>query len=313
MITYLQHSDVNKKKWDECIQNSFNGFIYAYSWYLDIVCPGWEALVENDYERVMPLTCRKKSGIHYLYQPVFTQQLGVFSRNILNESVVEEFIQSIPEKYKLIEINLNVFNKVDATKHPVSVNKNYELDLIPSYESLYKRYAENTRRNLKTAEKSQLEIVKNIDHIKVIEMFRMNRGKDIETLNDNEYETFSKLIEILRNKYLAHSWGVKSAEEEICAAAIFIESNKRVIFIFSATNPAARSNGAMTFLIDNFIRENAQRDLILDFEGSNNPNLARFYKGFGSTECRYFQYKKNTLPILLSKSVTFIKWFKKQI
>lgn len=313
MINHLTNDKIDKQKWDECIQNSFNGLIYAYSWYLDTVCPGWEALVENEYERVFPLTAKKKSGINYLCQPFFTQQLGVFSKNILNEKITEEFLRSIPEKYKLIEINLNVFNKIDASKHEVYPNKNYELDLIASYDILYKNYSENTKRNLKTAKKSNLVITKNSEPQKIIDLFRKHRGKEIETLKDKDYSTFMSLLKVMTAKKVAHIWGVKSPGEDLCAAAIFIESNKRVIFIFSATSNAARRSGAMTFLIDNFIRENVQRNLILDFEGSNDPRLARFYKGFGSTECTYFHYKKNKLPLILSKSVTFIKWFRKQI
>jgi hypothetical protein len=313
MIYHLANDRIDKQKWDECIQNSFNGIIYAYSWYLDIVCPEWEALVENEYERVFPLTAKKKSGINYLYQPFFAQQLGVFSKNILNDKITEEFLNAIPEKYKVIEINLNTFNKIDASKHEVYPNKNFELDLIESYDTLYKNYSGNTKRNLKTAEKSNLVITKNSDPGKIINLFRRHRGKKIETLKDKDYDTFQSLITMMLAKKIAHVWGVKSPEEDLCAAAIFIESNKRVIFIFSAVSEAARSNGAMTFLIDSFIRENEQRNLTLDFEGSNDINLARFYKGFGSTECTYFHFKKNKLPYVLSKSVTFIKWFKKQV
>jgi hypothetical protein len=312
MISYIEHDKINRQKWDECIQCSFNGIIYAYSWYLDVVCPGWEALVEDDYERVFPLTFRKKSGINYLYQPFFTQQLGIFSRKILDENTTDKFISSIPDKFRFIEINLNVFNKIDISKHDVVPNKNFELDLIPSYEIISKNYSDNIKRNLKTAGKSALTSTTDVDHKEVIDLFRNNRGKDIETLKDKDYVSFSHLFTELKNKNLAHIRGVRS-EEGLCAAAIFFESNKRVIFIFSATGKSARTKGAMTFLIDNFIKENAQRDLILDFEGSNNSDLARFYRGFGSTECTYYQYKKNNLPALLSKSVTFIKWFRKQI
>lgn len=313
MIHHLTNDTIDRHKWDECIHNSFNGLIYAYSWYLDVVSPEWEALVENDYERVFPLTAKKKSGVHYLCQPFFTQQLGIFSKNILNENITEEFLRRIPAKYKLIEINLNTFNKVDTLKHDIHSNKNFELDLIASYDILYKNYSDNTKRNLKTAEKSKLSITKNSNPRKVVELFRKHRGKEIDTLKEKDYGIFMNLMNVLTQKNLAHIWGVRSLEEDLCAAAFFIESNKRVIFIFSATSDAARMNGAMTFLIDCFIRENVQRNLILDFEGSNDPNLARFYKGFGSTECSYLHYKKNTLPYILSKSVTFIKWFKKQI
>ncbi len=52
----------------------------------------------------------------------------------------------------------------------------------------------------------------------------------------------------------------------------------------------------MPFLIDSFIRQNAGKNITLDFEGSNDLNLARFYKSFGSKECAYQQVKINRLP-----------------
>src|ERR1043166_572384 len=107
MIHYLEHSAIDKPKWDRCIESSANGMIYASSWYLDLVSPGWNALVEHDYQSVFPLTRRKKFGFHYLCQPPFTQQLGLFGRESSgNEEHILQFCGSIPTKYKLIEINL---------------------------------------------------------------------------------------------------------------------------------------------------------------------------------------------------------------
>lgn len=80
MITYLTHNQIDKQRWDDCIKQSPNGNVYALSWYLDIVHPRWEALVEDDYVSVMPLTGNRKCGISYPFQPFFVQQLGVFSK-----------------------------------------------------------------------------------------------------------------------------------------------------------------------------------------------------------------------------------------
>ncbi|MFH1005014.1 MAG: hypothetical protein V1781_05925 [Bacteroidota bacterium] len=116
-INYISHSHINKKTWDECIEHSQNSLIYAYSWYLDIVCPNWEALVEGDYESVMPLTWEKKYGIRYLFQPYFTQQLGIFSKNKLEKKTIEKFLLSIPTYYKFIEINLNTQNDFQSNEY----------------------------------------------------------------------------------------------------------------------------------------------------------------------------------------------------
>ena len=312
MIKYLTYNEIDKQRWDDCISNAFNGIIYAYSWYLDIVCPSWEALVEDDYERVFPLTVGKKSGVNYLFQPFFTQQLGVFSKNKLNEKIIEDFIENIPCKYKFAEINLNTFNKLSSEKYTIFPKLTHELDLIPKYETTYNHYSENTKRNIKLAINSGVTISTRSDADEIIRIFRENKGKEIIALKEKEYLILKKLIEFCLHKKIAHIRAATGNNGKLCAGAVFVESNNKVIFLFSATNAEAKSSGAMSFLIDSFIKENSQRNLTLDFEGSNDPNLARFYKSFGAKECIYFQYKKNDLSWILAKSVTFIKWFRKQ-
>ena len=58
--SFLKHDKIDKVKWDNCISRSVNGHIYARSWYLNIVSPDWDALIEGDYEAVMPLTWKRK-------------------------------------------------------------------------------------------------------------------------------------------------------------------------------------------------------------------------------------------------------------
>ena len=143
MIKLLKHSDINKSRWDECIKKSFNGNVYALSWYLDIVHPHWNALVENDYERVMPLTTSKKFGISYMFQPFFVQQLGVFSTTQLSPETVNNFIEAIPKKYLLTQYRLNSYNKVDYNSDDIIRHRNVVLDLIYDYQYLYNNYNNN--------------------------------------------------------------------------------------------------------------------------------------------------------------------------
>ena len=82
--------------------------------------------------------------------------------------------------------------------------------------------------------------------------------------------------------------------------AYFIEANGKVIFLFSALNENGRAQSAMFYIVDNFIRQNAEKPLVLDFEGSNDEDIARFYKGFGSKKNTYFHIKSNNLPYLVN-------------
>lgn len=174
MIQYLHHSVIDKKKWDETISASVNGIIYACSWFLDIVSPGWDALVSGDYESVLPLTHTKKWGIRYLRQPFFTQQLGIFSRTHLTASLSDEFLRNVTDRFRLAEIHLNAFNKVDEGRYRVIRRMNLELDLIPSYESLAGNYSQNTRRNLHKAFENNIELRRKVDPDELITLFREN-------------------------------------------------------------------------------------------------------------------------------------------
>lgn len=298
MIKHLNNYEIDKAKWDNCIEKSFNGIIYAYSWYLDIVSPEWEALIEEDYSIVFPLTQRSKNGINYLFQPVFTQQLGVFSIKKLNSEIVQQFLKHIPQKYKFIDINLNTFNQIDNSEIQAQRFVTYELDLIHSYEFIYKHYANNTKRNIKKAQNEKIQLMSNLKPEVIIDLFRKNKGKDLNNLKDKDYQILTKLIYKCLQKGRAYLIGAYNTNNELCAGTIFIESHKKIIFLFSATNELAKENGAMFYLIDKFIFENSQKNLTLDFEGSNISSLARFYRGFGSTECIYLHLEINKLNFI---------------
>ena len=293
--------------WDACIHKSFNGNIYALSWYLDVVHKDWEALVEDEYVRVMPLTGNKKYGISYLFQPFFTQQLGVFSTEILNSGIVNAFIAALPRKYRFVQINLNIHNKPHPEDYRLIPNKNYLLDLISRYPKLAAHYSTNTKRNLKKALNSGLTLVQGMDPRILTDMFRENKGREVKHWHDEHYQRLQHLMYKAVFKGMGAIYGVYSKHNELCAGAFFLKDHKYLIFLFSATTPEARKSGAMTFLLDTVIREYAETALVLDFEGSNHPDLARFYRGFGAQEVTYYSLEINRLPFPANKIVYLLK------
>jgi hypothetical protein len=309
-IRYLKNEDINKTKWDACITHAFNGNTYAYSWYLDIVFPGWSALVEEDYIRVMPLPLKSKYGVSYCYQPYFSQQLGVFSVSLLTPDIVTDFIRHIPAHVKLIDLNLNSLSIPDIKVFPVIKNVNYLLDLIHEYPRLESKYKTNTKRNLKVAQKSQLNIGKSLNHEEIITLFRNGRGHEVKQWGDEHYKTLSRLMYTAIFQGQGITYGVYNNFNELISGAFFLRNNHKLIFLFSGTNQDGRDTSALTFLIDSVIKEHAPSKLILDFEGSNEPNLARYYAGFGAKETYYYRLKLNRLsPVgnVLFKMVSYLK------
>ena len=310
MIRYLQNSEIDYEKWDACIRDAFNGNLYAWSWYLDIVCEGWGALVQGDYEQVMPLTAGKKFGVSYLYQPPFTQQLGVFCSgpDIAN---TDGFLETLPVYYRFAEINLNRFNKPRHAAFQTGLRKNYELELIRPYTDLQKGYSSNTIRNIRKAEKEGLSISWNADPQSIIEMFRSEKGKVLNRLGAIQYKMLEKLIYRATYKKIATIAGVYDNNNQLCAGVFLMQSHQRLVFLFSANNQVGRMKGAMHFVVHNIIGKFSGQPLILDFEGSEIPGLARFYAGFGSAETHYPTLAYNNLPLATRLAIKAVKLIKR--
>jgi hypothetical protein len=302
VIKHLQHSEIDKVKWDSAIDESRNGMIYAKSWYLDIVSPNWQALVEEDYKAVFPLTCRKKYTFSYLFPPFFMQQLGVFPKGIVTTETVNRFLDEIPEEFRFVEINLNYQNKLSGSDFKIRELLTHHLNLNLSYEQILKGYSENLKRNLKKAALSNLQVTSDFKNEPLIDLFRSGKGKDVHTLKNSDYLTFKKLLAECKRRKLLTKLGVK-INNELAAGGLFLKSNHEYILIFSAVNKAARETGAMSFIIDHFIQSHQNENMNLDFEGSMDKNLARFYKSFGANEVVYLQIKKNRLPF-------YLRWLK---
>lgn len=303
MIRYIQNSEIDYKKWDACIGQAFNGNVYAWSWYLDIVCEAWDALVLGDYEQVMPLTSGKKYGINYLYQPPFTQQLGLFSISPSTALTANDFLEILSRQYRFAEINLNRYNKASHPAFKIRMRRNYELDLIKPVEELRSSYASNTTRNIRKAENAGISIIENIDPQSIIAMFRREKGIEIKKMGDKQYHMLDKLMYRGTYKNMAMIVGAFDRNNQLCAGMFLLKSHHRIVFLFSANNNIARQTGAMHLLIDRVIKKYSGQALTLDFEGSEIPGLARFYASFGSSVTHYPSLSYNRLPFHLRKAI----------
>jgi len=290
---FMQRKDIDVMKWDECIRQAANGLIYAYSFYLDKMAKKWDALVMDDYKAVMPLTWNKKYGFHYLYQPAFTPSLGLFG-NDLTESLVDEFIHSIPKRFRLIEINLNAGNVFAAPSGLQHLRNNYVLDLNRSYEDLHHNYRENIKRNIKKCIQYGCRVEKNLAIEKVIELAKLQL-RAVTNLKNEDLENFKSLYAELASTDKGVTYGILH-NEELVASAAYLFSNGRAYYILVGNHPNGKTMGASHYLIDRFIYDHAGQLLLLDFEGSDIRNLAFFYSSFGANLEQYPAISINRLP-----------------
>lgn len=285
MIRHIRHSNIDLVKWNACVETSANTLIYAQSWYLDLVSPGWDALVEDDFKRVMPLTGKTRFGIHYLAQPFFCQQLGLFSPDLITPSKFNEFISAVPPKFIWVDINCNNYNVFLSDESPANISCSsrltYELPLHKSYEEIQRNFSRDHNRNLRSARKHSLQL-RETKPEQVIELYLSSIARKTPEIKKGDYRRLNDLMTKALGMKKAICWGVFDQSEHLIASAFFLNDKHRIIFLFGAASSAGRKSGAMRFLFDELIQQFAGTPSLLDFEGSAIPSVARFYQGFGA-------------------------------
>lgn len=298
-IRLIRNKDIDRVKWDHCIDNSPSGIAYAYSWYLDRICSHWDAVILGDYQYVMPLVKNRKYGISYIYQPFFTQQLGVFSSLNPEPSIISQFLDAIPKQFRLIDMNLNIGNRFQPTDFSFRCNMTYHLNLRLELSEICAMYKSNTKRNIQKATQQNIKI-KPVDDISRFLRFTTEnlRSKSPE-IKSKHYSALQKVISYALEHHCGELLGAVDSADQLLASVFFVKTNQTVIYLAASSNQVGIETSAMFQLIDTFIQLNAGQNLTLDFEGSNIPGVARFYAGFGAIPETYLSVHQNHLPGLL--------------
>ncbi len=294
-IRHLKHNEIDFIKWDNCILSSPQGLAYHMSWYLNITNPEWEALVEGDYECVMPLPVRCKYGFKYLIQPFLSQQLGVVSV-LGNVCEISNFLKKASGMYRYVNINLNRYNDCNNPDFVVSNYNNHELNLDQSIESIEVTYSRRTRRNICFAKECNLHLDENIA-AKDFTYFKA--AYSFPRLSNR----FKNILENLVNYSIHNGFGslmaVKNPKGELISAAFYFWFKNRIYLLVTASSDEGKNTSAMYLIIEKLINENVGENKILDFTGSNLEGVAYFNEGFGALPEHYKNIYLNKLPLII--------------
>ncbi|GEO03919.1 hypothetical protein AAE02nite_15830 [Adhaeribacter aerolatus] len=318
MPAYLLNHQLDYAKWDACVAAAGQRLVYAFSWYLDVVSPGWAGLIEEQngqYVAVLPLPVKNQFGIPYLAQPLFCQQLGFFS---VNDSVAPEtFIADMQRRFTLISQysfnTSNIFPIHAQAEMDFKVNRQYthHLDLNQSYAAIYHNYSRDRKLNLKRSQKAGLIIQESTDIEILIRLFKEDAASRIYGgVSELAYAQLRQLYQVLKAKGLATLLYTQTPAAELDAGCLFVTYGQKIIYLFNAASIAGRSRNGRSLMIDAVIQKYAGQPYVLDFESPVNiASIIRVYQGFGATPVPFYTITQNNLPAplkFLKKARQFI-------
>lgn len=288
MIQHLTHNKIDFKLWDAHLAHCINTNVYAQHWYLNTVCPKWEALIVGNYDVMVPLPVKTFLGVSYLVQPLWVQQLGVFYKAKISEALFHEIIQFIKKKYWRVNFSFNASNLEFLQTH---VGNNYVLKLQKPFSEIKKAYK---NKDISTARnKSGLEI-KTTDIITAIQLFEQSKiGKTLQPFNNKAYKILLNLVMEANKHGKSHVLACFKNNVAI-SAVVILEFNSSFTLLFTGTGNEGRKERALLKLLDWFIGNNCEMHTYFDFEGSNNNSIAKFYASWGAQLEQYptLIYKK---------------------
>lgn len=294
MIACLKNNEIDPVRWDQCVGRTPGVKPYGYSWYLDIMAPGWEALVEDDYRAVFPIPASRKYGFDYISTPVFTQRLGIFSPEAVSPAKTEEFLDKIPGRFRLVD--LCIAGEASAGKFSVIPRVNYELDLTPDYNLLYKNFSHHCRRNIEASAREKNDLTDQIDAAELVELFRKNRGSSIRELNDIHYNRLVQLINYCIRNNKGRITGARDRGGRLIYGIFLLETDGNIIMLLVVNTPESRERRIGYSSVNELIKQYSGTNTILDFEGSSIPSVASFMESFGSWNIPYSRLYRNNLP-----------------
>jgi len=295
-IKYLKHKKIDVIKWDNCIEQSPNGLVYPYSFFLNAMAgKKWDALVLGDYEAVFPLVWNRKFFIKYLYQPYFCQQLGLFSENQISENLLTDFINKIPSKFLYWNFHLNYQNKYFSPSVRFINRTSFCINLNQEYTEIYDHYNADAKKNLAKSMIQGYSYQKNIDIKTVSDCFFAAYGQHYPKAEALKLKISKCATEAIKQKK-GFNRAVQGNDGSLWCAGFFFVSNNRIHYAMAAPTEEGKKFGATHILIDEVLKEFSNKNMIFDFEGSDIKSVAYFYSKFGSVSSNYLQIIKNKLP-----------------
>lgn len=285
----VKNKDIDKVRWDSYIKSCVNQRIEAFSWYLDAVCPNWKACIIGDYEAVLPITVHYKWGIiPCWFNPPFCQQLGIFSQNKDVDAIA--VIEKISKRFFKTHIHLNAGCKFSEG---LKKRNNFILKLNSEYEVLKSNYKKDARKNLRKEVEFEIkeEAITQERIDETISIYLSQYGNK-QAIND---QLRSKLIALIQgaNKHNAVThYSMVSDKPELLFRGFVLKDDKRVYYLFASPTDAGRDLNITHHFINYLIAKYANTPLILDFEGSSIPSVAKFYAKWGSETEEYAVFKR---------------------
>ncbi len=295
-------TDIDPEKWDNCVAKNTNGLIYAQHHYLNHLSNNWSAIIIGDYEALLPLPWNSKWGIKYYEAIPFIQQLGLIGT--IDASQISIILDLIVGFAKYGDLFFNFSNLALAKSVPSVAKMNLVLDLKQDYGAIVQYYKKDLKNNLEKAQKFQPVYLVSHNIAKKLTEYQHQYNNRFNWIDKRDFKHLAQVLAFYQSKdQCIIRELIDQTTNELLASAILLKDEKRLYLLINTITALGRTQSSNHFLIDRIIREFANTNFVLDFEGSEISGVQEFFKNFHPVSQPYFHFHHNQLswPLKLLK------------
>ena len=280
-IQRIQREDIDKIKWNSCVHFATNGNIFGYKWYIDAITKDWEALIEDDYEAVLPLIWKKNwLGKKRLYIPSLVRETGIYSSNALSEKRVASFLEAIPATYKKAKIQVDQFTLMPKnTSWTIDKLQNSVIYMNRPYEELAQQFSPQVQADLDRARTADSRPAGSLKPEMIVDFYK----EEDPNYTKEHYYAYLRIFYNLLHRGWGFPSGVVDTTGKLLAVNFFVFSHGRMLSFLPVVSKKGKELGALSFLMNLIFHTNANKQLLLDFNETNR------HLGFGEETTVFYE------------------------
>ncbi|RYD57537.1 MAG: GNAT family N-acetyltransferase [Sphingobacteriales bacterium] len=294
--------------------------MFAQHWWLDAVCPGWSAAIAQKGDQVTgiwPYAPQQRMGISLLRNAKLTPYMGpvVFypadmkeaNRDSHEHDVIADLAGQLPAT-KVWHVSLHPGNRQAGLYRAKGlrneVQQTFLIDLAGDEASLFANFKESLRRNIRAAEK-EFTISDDVSCLPQLYSYQQQTLSNKGVGQPYTLADVQRLMDACKAHNSAALWVARKGSE-VAAIVWNVWDQERSYYYMGAQKPGGDSYRAMSALLWHAIKQaKARGNTIFDLEGSMDPGVERFFRGFGGRRELYIVLKKS--DSLLWNAINYLR------
>ncbi|TVR90287.1 MAG: hypothetical protein EA411_00755 [Saprospirales bacterium] len=292
-ISYVPFEEIDKVKWNSCVHFAVNSEVSAYYWWLKAVVKEWDALVEGDYESVLPIFYKKDLwGRKSIVHPPLIGRIGIQSINLLSRKRIVSMLDKLPD----IANSRMLFNEMNIIPPDFETHTEQK----EAWRVLLNKSLTNIRSNY------QPEVMNTIStdlpdgyffQVKMKPEQIVEFAKENKQMPYDEFATLRVLYNLLHRGTLINTV-ILDNEQKPVAMLTFTYHLKKIKVLLSVQNEKGRELNAIHRMYDHVFNLHQNKPMMFEFY----PGDGEFAKGLGGESYIYWE---------LNRSDTLGNWSKR--